>query len=681
MLFPSRRTFFKTVTAAAVACVSRISATGASLAIGDQVPATDAFPNRASLAKNSFYPLPLSSVRPKGWLLDLLQIQARGLTGHLDEFWPDVGPQSGWLGGNGESWERGPYFLDGLVPLAHLLQDQTLLEKANKWVDWTLNHQMSSGMIGPSRNDDWWPRIVMLKVLTQHQEATGDPRVIPVMQRYFAHQLRELPSRPLRDWGRFRWQDEVLSVVWLYNRTGDADLLRLADLLHQQGFNWRRQFEEFEFKEKLTAQELELTKGIVSSDRTMQTHGVNNAMGLKSSALWWLFSQNESDRRGVERQLSTLDMYHGMPTGMFSADEHFAGKNPSQGVELCAVVENMFSLEHAIAILGTAALGDRLEKIAYNALPAALTDDMWAHQYDQQPNQIECTLAPRPWTTNGPESNLYGLEPNFGCCTANMHQGWPKFTSSLWMAKAQGGVAAIAYAPCELRTRIAEVPVTIEEQTGYPFDGKIGLRVLPEKPLRFPLSLRIPGWAHGSAVRVNGKTIGPIHAGEFAFLSREWKLGDHVELEFPMRAGTVRWNNNSVVVERGPILFSLNIETEWQKLRARGMTADWEARPKSDWNYGLEGGEGKPQFAEIAQSSKAGQNIFSLEGAPIRIETLGRKIPQWKAENGVAGELPLSPVSSNEPLEKVVLVPYGAAKLRITVVPVIGRPSNPTASS
>jgi uncharacterized protein len=673
MLRSSRRLFLKAMSAAAVAGASGLASLESSGEADGRIPMADVPPNRPPLAQNRYYPLSLTSIRPKGWLLEQLQIQARGLTGHLDEFWPDLGRQSGWLGGDGESWERGPYFLDGLLPLAHLLQDQTLLAKANKWVDWTLNNQSSNGMIGPAKNDDWWPRMVILKALTQHQEATGDPRVIPFMERYFAFQLRELPQRPLRDWGKYRWQDEALSIVWLYNRTGDQDLLRLAELLHDQGFSWSKQFEQFQFTEKTRAKDLELTKGKLPGDLAMQTHGVNNAMGLKSSAVWLLFSRDASDRSGVDRQLAALDFYHGMPTGMFSADEHLAGRNPSQGVELCTVVENMFSLEQAIAILGDASLGDRLEKIAYNALPGAMTDDMWAHQYDQQPNQIECTLAQRPWTTNGPESNLYGLEPNFGCCTANMHQGWPKFTSSLWMAGAAGGVAAIAYAPCELRTNIAGIAVAINEETQYPFDGKITLKLQSAKLVGFPLSLRIPSWAEAASIRVNGNPVDSVQFGQFAVLAREWKSGDHVDLHFPMKAVTKRWDENSVVVERGPILYSLPIDTEWQKLRTQGMTADWAARPKAAWNYGLRSGSEAQQPTALQRLTKSARGLFTLDGTPVGVKVQARKIEDWKAENGVAGELPQNPAISNgSAVEDLVLVPYGAAKLRITVFPVAG---------
>ena len=119
--------------------------------------------NRAPLQANAFNPLPLTSVKPTGWLLDELQIQANGLSGHLDEFWPDLGAESGWLGGKGESWERGPYFLDGLVPLAYLTGDERLIAKVKKWMDWTLEHQQPDGWMGPVRMTDWWPNYVMLK--------------------------------------------------------------------------------------------------------------------------------------------------------------------------------------------------------------------------------------------------------------------------------------------------------------------------------------------------------------------------------------------------------------------------------------------------------------------------------------------------------------------------------------
>src|SRR5712664_1233611 len=98
-----------------------------------------------------------------------------------------------------------------------------------------------------------------------------------------------------------------------------------------------------------------------------------------------------------------------------------------------------------------------------------------------------CSLANRRWTTNGPASNIFGLEPNFGCCTANMHQGWPKLAANLWMGTADGGLAAIAYGPSTVTTLVAgNTSVVLEEQTSYPFRDSIHLTVKPERTVSFP---------------------------------------------------------------------------------------------------------------------------------------------------------------------------------------------------
>ena len=613
-----------------------------------------AVPNRPPLQPNAFYPLPLGSVKPRGWLLEQLRIQAGGLTGHIDEFWPDLSENSGWLGGSGESWERGPYYMDGLIPLAYLTGDQRLIAKARKWIDWTLDHQQPDGWIGPTKNQDWWPNYVVLKALAQYQEATGDKRVIPLMEKYFAYQAKHLDERPLKEWAVYRWHDEVLTVLWLYNRNGDKSLLDLARKLHAQGHDWEAQFADFRYREKIARQ----------NGSNLATHGVNNAMAMKAAALWWLVTGDRADRENLSLMLENLDRFHGQPEGIFSADEHYAGRDPSQGTELCAVVESMFSLETDMAILGDAALGDRLERIAYNALPGTFTPDMWGHQYDQQANQIECSLSNRNWVNNGPASNIFGLEPNFGCCTANMHQGWPKLAASLWMATPDGGLAAVAYGPSEASAAAGDgTPVTIEETTDYPFRETIALSVRPAKPARFPLLLRIPAWAAGANAAVNGRALENIRTGQFLRIDRVWNAGDRVELRFPMPARTSHWYNNSVAVERGPLVYSLKIGESWRKLKQTGPAADWEVFPTTPWNYAL-----MPQSLEVKEKP-LGRQPFSVEGAPVEITAKARRLPSWQAVDDSAGPLPVSPVTTKQPEETITLIPYGAAKLRITAFP------------
>src|SRR5437868_5256313 len=172
----------------------------------------------------------------------------------------------------------------------------------------------------------------------------------------------------------------------------------------------------------------------------------------------------------------------------------------------------MFSLETLLTIMPDVRLADRLESIACNALPATFTDDMWAHHYDQQANQVVCKISPeRVYTNNGPDANLFGLKPNFPCCLANMHQGWPKFTSHLWMKSADGGLVAMAYAPCDVKTTLGGAEVQLLVRTDYPFSDTLDITVASSKAADFPLQPRIPAWAEGATVTVDNAE--PIAAG------------------------------------------------------------------------------------------------------------------------------------------------------------------------
>ena len=650
---------------------------------GHAQPATPAAQSAKAVAApteafrpGAFQSLPLGAIRPTGWLRRQLLIQANGLSGHLEEFWPDLGPNSAWLGGSGEGWERGPYYLDGLLPLAYELDDAVLKARAQKWVDWALQSQRPDGAIGPVKNQDWWPNMLVLKSLMQYQQATNDQRVVPFMTKYFAYQSRQLDQRPLHEWATYRWAEELLPIRWLYAKTNDPQLLTLAGQLARQGFNWQQGFAQFPFLQPTTSASLGLDGGH-NTDLALQAHGVNNAMALKMPALWGMTGGTEADRQSIYQQLKMLDQYHGLPNGMFSSDEHLAGHNPSQGTELCTVVEAQFSYEELLALLGDPAFGDRLEKITFNALPATFDPTMWAHQYDQQPNQVLVSQAKRQWSTNGNEANLFGLEPHFGCCTANLHQGWPKFASHLWLASSDGGLVAAAYAPNRLTTTVrGQHTVIIREETEYPFRETIRLVVEKAAPLAFALRLRIPAWATASVVTVNGKALAKApQAGTFYELNQAWKAGDVVELRLPMAVRVEPGYQQSVSVERGPLVYGLKLGEQWSKLRDRPSQADdYEVQATTPWNYGLLLPKGTSAAAafQVKELPTSGV-LFSPEGAPIELHVQGVRLPEWQLAENSAGPLPLSPVAepAGAQAETLTLIPYGSTKLRITSFPVV----------
>lgn len=613
-----------------------------------------------------FEALPLGSIKAEGWLYNQLRIQADGLTGHLEEHWADAGPNNGWIGGNGESWERGPYYLDGLLPLAYILGDERLITKANKWVEWSLASQQENGFFGPARietvngevdkNQDWWHFMIMLKVMVQYEEATGDERIIPFLTKFFGYVRETIKEQPLRGWAESRGSEMLLCILWLYKRTQDSELLKLADIVAGQTLDWTDIFHDFPFWRKVEQWD-------------WRTHVVNLAMGIKTPGILYEMHGDPVQRDAVHRGIDSLMTYHGQAHGMFSGDEWLSGTHPSQGVELCAVVEYMYSMEQLTRIFGEGRFGDILEKVAFNALPATISKDWTSHQYDQQVNQIVCNVAPRNWS-NGPDANLFGLEPNFGCCTSNMHQGWPKLVSHLWMTDGIGGLAAVSYAPCTVSSRVAGgAQAKLRVSGEYPFRDSVAMALSLDRAATFAISLRVPEWCEAASLKVNGEAVTLTAVNGYARIERDWKNGDQLLLGLPMEVRTVSRNLYAVSVERGPLVYALPIAENWQLLKQRDMFHDWEIYPSSPWKYGLLADTG---FDVTVSTDEIPYQPFDAAAVPVRVKASGKLVRDWRMEGNNAGTPPLNPDTEGQPVTELELVPYGSAKLRIGEFPLLG---------
>ena len=675
----NRRDFMATVAAGVAAASSAVVGSDAALAeTAGQRTAGGGQPQPAGLAPRSFAPLPIGAIRPTGWLQRQLRLQADGLSGHLDEFWPDVG-QSQWFGGTAEGWERAPYWLDGVIPLAWIADDAPLKARITGYLDHILKSQREDGWYGPypvdavAKRYDLWAILLANKMMAQYHDATGDSRALDAIVRSLRALLDGLDRTPLYAWGKFRWYEGLVPVFYAYERVKEPWLLELAKKLRAQGVD----FEALYRTDDITVPTPR--RGLWKWTK----HIVNTAMATKAAALSWRIDQRASDRACATQMIALLDRHHGQVNGMFAGDECLAGRNPLQGTELCAVVEFMYSLEHLFSVFGDPAVGDRLERVAFNALPAAISPNMWSHQYDQQVNQVQCTINPdHQFTTNGPESNLFGLEPNFGCCTSNLHQGWPKFVTHLWMKTPDEGLAALSYAPCRASFLSRGVPVTVDVTTDYPFRETVTIAVSAERASRFPLVLRVPSWAEGATVRVAGGPAQTMKAGSLHRVERAWSGVVRLDLRFPMHATVSARYNEAIAIERGPLVYALKIGEAWTQVHAemphRELPhGDFEVRPTTPWNYGLAVDPQRVDADVQFEEQSVGDQPFSPEGAGMRAHVKGRRIPRWNLARGWAGEIspadvawsdPGVPVSS-EPLEDLTLIPYGCTSIRITEFP------------
>ncbi|MBI4583401.1 MAG: glycoside hydrolase family 127 protein [Planctomycetes bacterium] len=620
--------------------------------------------NRRPLLPNPLIKLPAGAVEARGWLRQQLLLMAEGMFGHLPELSRWCKPEnSAWLHPRGEGvngWEELPYWLKGFGDLGYILKDKRIIDEARRWIEGALGSQQPDGWFGPlenKKNHDLWPNMVLLDALKSYYEAAGDPRVIPFMARYFKWQL-ELPREHLLpgSWQKIRGADNLASIYWLYNRTGEPWLLDLAKVVHERTADW--------------------TNGIAS------WHGVNICQSFRGPAQYYQQSLDRRHLEATERNYRTvMDLYGQVPGGMFGADENcrqgYTG--PRQGAEACSMVEFMLSDEILLGITGDPLYADRCEEVAFNSLPAALAPDLKGLHYLTAPNLVQLDQENKaPGFENGGCMVAYSPGERYRCCQHNVSHGWPYFTEHLWMATRGNGLAAALYAPCAVEAKVGGgATARIAESTRYPFGDRVDFSIQLDRPARFPLLLRIPGWCREARAFVNDSPAAERpRPSSYLVLERTWKDGDRVRLQLPMEIRVRAWarQKNAVSVDRGPLTYSLRIGERWSKFGGTDRWPELEVYPTVPWNYALviDAKDPPRSFKVVESSGDMPPQPFALEAAPVKLQARGRRIPAWEMEGGLVGHLQGSPVRTGEPEEEIALIPMGCARLRIAVFPVYG---------
>jgi hypothetical protein len=570
-----------------------------------------------------------------------------------------------------------PYWLRGYARIGYILNDPKMIAEAKIWIEGTLSSQRDNGDFGPIHMQrgkrDLWAQMLMLQVLQSYYEYSHDARVIPFMTAYFKWQLTVPDADFLKDyWENSRGGDNLASVYWLYNITGEKSLLDLATKIDRNTANWRQ------------------------ANNLPNWHVVNIAECFREPATYFLQSGKQADLEATYNDFRLIrQMYGQVPGGMYGADEN-ARKgytDPHQATETCGFVEQINSDGMLLGFTGDTFWAENAEDVAFNSLPAALTPDYRALRYLTAPNLVASDSRNHaPGVANrGPFLLMNPFSSR--CCQHNHSSAWVNYAEAAWMATPDNGLAAQLYCEGEVKAKVGDgTEVALATSTKYPFEESVNITVSSPKPVEFPLYLRIPAWAKDAAVKVNGQGVNvAAKAGGYVKLTGTWKSGDKVALQLPMAIRIRTWtaNKNSVSVDYGPLTFALKIDEKYVKVdSARNVQGDarfqrgadpekwpsFEILPESDWNYGLIVDAQNPagSFEIVRKSWPADNYPFTNTAAPIEMKAKGRKIPQWTIDkDGLCGVVPQSPVQTDQPVAPITLVPMGGARLRISAFPVV----------
>jgi len=373
--------------------------------------------------------------------------------------------------------------------------------------------------------------------------------------------------------------------------------------------------------------------------------------------------------------------YHGSASGTILADERIDGLDPYYGSELCTDVETIYSLAYNYIAIGDRDYADRCELAAYNALPVAVSSDWWSHQYMTQPNQpFSMNLTQTPFYDDNTQSQTFGLEPNYPCCTVNHPQGYPKFIMYSYLRKGSSGLVHALLSPGHVKTQILGKDVSVDCQTEYPFSNQLSYTIVSE--VSFQLYLRVPTWATYATVSEAHQNRTSLPDSQSGLMEIQISPGTtKIQYEIGMELRTAPRANDTISVYRGPLLYALHVphkisssspkfynQTTYPPGTYPAEAQDHSLINTTEWNVAID-----PSTL-----------VYHVGSGPLPIPTfLDGQLPMYFTAKACLIKWPMflnavpgSPIPKNErkclgEIFNAILRPYGSTKLHMSDLPTI----------
>jgi len=654
-----------------------------------------------------FQEIPITSIQPKSWLRTYLETQRDGLTGHLDEMGGYPYDQTGW----GDSvitkekaeswwpWEQTGYWLDGMLRCGLLLQDEFLIQKARQRIRYDLEHPAEDGFIGPEflrqpNRENRWVFAVYFRALMAEYSATGDRKILEAIRDHFLVDLDTYSYHHVRE------ANNIEHLVWIGKELKDDRLLVAAEKIYVLA-------NEKNPQRSASGRQFSLLHEPVTA------HGVTYNEYAKNGAILYSVTGNETYLKHSRNAYRKIDEHYMTVSGVNSSTEILRGKDPLNSYETCDISAYTWSVGYLLKATGEAEWADKIEKAVFNAAPGSVTSNFDALQYFSCPNQVIATRTSNhnPFFRGNPAMQ-YTSNQWVKCCPGEVNRIMPNFASRLWMKDNRGGLVAAMYAPSQVTTKVGKKSqeITVVQDTHYPFSDTIRFEIQTEKPVRFPFTVRIPGWCSDAQIQINGANQSQeLLPSTYITFERKFADGDIVTVILPQNVRLSRWPRNGIAVERGPLVYSLPVDTEWKIDPWPGRTpakqqARYNAYPTSDWNYALAlRNDNVGDLVQVVQCNMT-DHPWSPENAPVALQVPARRVKGWKLnkqseiiredfypshQDGlihhwnviterIKGDYVFTPqIPDKEEVhsrlstdkEMITLIPYGCAKLRLTIFP------------
>jgi hypothetical protein len=617
-----------------------------------------------------FQRLRTSDIHPQGWILEFIQRQRDGLTGHIEVAgYPFNTCMWGCekIRGSAKAWwpyEQTAYYIDGVHRLGLLLNDETLIRKATVQTQYVLDHiDPKTGRVSTPLSDKWWrwPYANFFRNYMTDFNETGDTTIVRALERHYL-------TFQAADFADDLELANAEELCWIYGITKNQKLLEMAE----QAYHLFKS--DIKYRDRL-GRDIQF-----ASDRDPDQHAVVYLELVKIPAILYKYTGKQEYLNEAVNGIKKMEKHDLLISGLPSSTEGLDGISETAATETCNTAVFPYTYGYFMRITGDAGYGDRIEKAVFNGGLGAITKDFKSHQYFSAPNQFISTM----------HCSIYGHHParmaylpghDVECCTGNVNRFMPYYAEQMWLGAPGNGLAAALLGPSSVDAWVGDkhTPVTVTEETEYPFSEKIDFRFIMDKPVRFPFYVRIPEWCKNTELFINGKKVhGTITPGTFYKLTRTFQNDDRITLQLPMEVKVTQWPNHGVALERGPLAFSYPIKSK-DRIMAdyKKSTKEFpavERRPAAPWNYALIPGTEK---IEVIQQQPDGYP-WDMDNIPVRLKVPVRKVMNWhlaKHVDKIDGKkydvtppFPENPVFSDT-VEYIDLVPYGSTLLRLTVFP------------